>query len=63
MPRSLNPQRAGQLKLFHPPITGLHWEQLPREIRQQSVRLLARLVREHWARKQAAEATRETGDE
>jgi hypothetical protein len=63
MPRSSNPQRAGQLKLFHPPIKNLHWEQLPREIQQQSVHLLARLLREHWARKQATEALGEAADE
>jgi hypothetical protein len=63
MPKSSNPQRAGQLKLFHPRIESLHWEQLPREIRQQSVHLLARMLREHWARKRAAEALGEAADE
>ena len=63
MPKSSNPQRGGQLKLFHPRIEGLHWEQLPCEIRQQSVRLLARMLREHWARKRAAEALGEAADE
>jgi hypothetical protein len=60
---SSSPQRARQLKLFHPPSKSPHWDQLPCEIRQQSVRLLARLLREHWARKQAAEALREAADE
>ena len=63
MPKSSNPQRAGQLKVFHPPIESLHWEQLPREIRQQSARLLARMLREHWTRKQAAETLEEAADE
>jgi hypothetical protein len=63
MPHSSSPHWAGQLKLFLPPIKSPHWDQLPREIRQQSVRLLARLLREHWARKLAAEALGEAGDE
>ena len=64
MRHSSSPQRAGQLKLFHPPTKRPRWDQLPREIRQQSVRLLARLLREHWARKkQAAEALGEAADE
>jgi hypothetical protein len=63
MRHSPSPHWAGQLKLFHPAIKSPRWDQLPREIRQQSVRLLARLLREHWARKQAAEALGEAGDE
>ena len=52
--------RLNQLKLFHPTITAPTWERLPREVREQTVRLLARLLGEHWisARhcKQPAEA-------
>ena len=37
-----------QLTLFHPAPKDPRWEQLPWEIRQQSVHLLARMLREHW---------------
>jgi hypothetical protein len=63
MRHSSSPQWTRQLKLLHPLIKSPRWDQLPREIRQQSVRLLARLLREHWARKHAAEAAKEVGDE
>jgi len=43
-------QRATQLKLFQPAIRSPDWQQLPLEIRQQTVRLLAQLLREHAAR-------------
>lgn len=51
-----------QLKLFHPPLTSPHWTQLPQEIRQQTVQLLARLLREHRALVEGCRA-REAGDE
>ncbi len=42
--------RATQLKLFQPAMQSLDWKQLPVEMRQQTVRLLAQLLREHAAR-------------
>jgi hypothetical protein len=41
--------RLSQLKLFHPTIVAPTWERLPPEMREQMLRLLARLLREHWA--------------
>jgi len=46
-----NRRAAMQLQLFRPAPSGPQWAQLPREIQQQSVKLLARLLREHWARR------------
>jgi hypothetical protein len=40
MQPSRSPQRALQLKLFHPRLNSPCWEQLPPEIRQQIVRAL-----------------------
>lgn len=63
MRHSPSPQRAAQLKLFHPPVKSPCWEQLPREIQQQTVRLLARVLREHWAKALAADPLGELSDE
>jgi hypothetical protein len=49
LPRPQQVAQHAQLKLFHRPLTGPHWTQLPQEIRQQTVPLLARLLREHRA--------------
>ena len=59
----LGPQRASQLNLFHPLTKLPRWELLPAEIRQQVLRLLVRLLREHWARSHAGEPARELRDE
>ncbi len=63
MPHLPGPQRAAQLSLFHPLSNLPRWELLPREIRQQALTLLARLLREHWARGRAGEPAREARDE
>ena len=42
--------QATQLKLFQPAMQSPQWLQLPLEIRQQSVRLLAQLLCAHAAR-------------
>jgi hypothetical protein len=54
-------QRAIQLKLFQGPMRSPHWLQLPVEIRQQVVRLLAQLLCEHAAK--GARRARGGGDE
>jgi hypothetical protein len=38
-----------QMKLFQPTQVQPHWNQLPLEVRQPTLRLLARLLREHLA--------------
>lgn len=55
--------RASQLKLFHPIIVAPTWDRVPREIREQTVRLLARLLREHWASERRGKQTKEVRDE
>ena len=55
--------KVGQLNLFHPPQVSIRWETLPREIQQQSVHLLARLLRDHCARSLAHPEGQEFGDE
>jgi hypothetical protein len=55
--------RLSQLKLFHPTIIAPTWERLPREMREQTVRLLARLLREHWARERRGQQPTEARDE
>ena len=56
-------QWVSQLKLFHPTILGPTWERMPREIREQTVRLLSRLLRQHWARERTRNEPREARDE
>ncbi len=63
MRRSASPVRVAQLNLFHPARQSLSWERLPREIQQQSLRLLARLLREHHASVLAASEAKEACDE
>jgi hypothetical protein len=52
-----------QLKLFHPIIMAPTWERLPREIRMQTLGLLARLLREHWANERCGKQPQEARDE
>lgn len=54
---------AAQLSLFQPPPTEVCWETLPKEIQQQSLQLLSRLLRQHCARHRASAQAREAGDE
>jgi hypothetical protein len=54
-------RRVVQLQLFHPLCKDPLWGELPLEIRQQTVRLLARLLREHG--KIAANRAKEARDE
>jgi hypothetical protein len=58
-----SPLRARQLKLFHPPSMSPRWEDLPREIRQQIVRLLAQLLREPVRRDSAPGQAKGVSDE
>jgi hypothetical protein len=44
---SLRRSRVPQLSLFHPPSPSPRWATFPREVREQAVRWLARLLREH----------------
>ena len=63
MQQFLKPRPAMQLQLFRPAPSGPQWAQLPREIQQQSVKLLARLLREHWARRHRLQPAEEARDE
>ncbi len=55
--------RLSQLQLFHPTIVTPTWEGLPREMREQTVRLLARLLSEHWANQRRGKQPEEARDE
>ena len=57
------PHRLSQLKLFHPSIEAPTWERLPPEMREQTLRLLARLLREHWAGHRRGKQPSEARDE
>lgn len=63
MQKSLSQQRVTQLTLFHPPRKTPAWQGLPREIRLETVKLFARLLREHFARPYASGRRKEAGDE
>jgi hypothetical protein len=54
---------VNQLKLFHPTIVAPTWERVPREIQEQTVRLLSRLLREHWASERQGKQPGEACDE
>ncbi len=58
-----SPRRAIQLALFQSGPGGPRWEQLPSELRQQTMRLLARMLNEQAARRMACPPTPEAGDE
>ena len=56
-------QRVAQFKLFHPPQKHPSWQVLPAETRRKTIRLLARLLREHIGRVRASGSRKEAGDE
>jgi len=60
---SMSQPRAPQIELFHPPQPIPSWQNLPPEIRQKTVELLAQLLREHRKRILASQHEKEGGDE
>jgi acyl-CoA reductase-like NAD-dependent aldehyde dehydrogenase len=58
-----SPRRATQLALFQLSPEEPRWEQLPWEVRQQTMRLLARMLNEHAERPLASLLTQEASDE
>ena len=62
MRKSLS-HRIAPSTLFHPPHKSPAWQELHREIRLKAVRLLARLLREHFGRLRAAGTGKEVGHE
>jgi len=63
MGESVSRSRAPQIGLFHPPQQSPAWQKLPREIRQQTVELLAQLLRQHSRRILTDHQGEERGDE
>lgn len=64
MPTALkSPQRAIQLTLFRPARNEPGWESMPIEIQQQVLRLLARMLRDHVARRCGEPVPEEDCDE
>ena len=61
IPRS--PRRATQFALFQLSPGGPRWEQLPGEVRQQTARLLARMLNEQAERRLASPPPQEADDE
>jgi hypothetical protein len=57
------PLWATQLGLFQSIPRHPRWEQLPSEVRQQAVRLLARMLNEQVERELTGASMREAGDE
>ena len=49
-------RRVGQLKLFEATIIAPTWDRMPREIQEQTLRLVARLLCEHRANATADES-------
>jgi hypothetical protein len=58
-----SPRRATQLALFQLSPGGPRWEQLPGEVRQQTVLLLVRMLNEHAERRLASLSAQEADDE
>ena len=52
-----------QLELFHPPLKTPNWSGLPPEVRQRATNLLARMLREHRARRFGPNKGKEACDE
>ena len=63
MQAAVKSRRVSQLKLFDPTMVAPTWERLPREIREPTLRLLARLLRDHWANERPGKQPREARDE
>jgi hypothetical protein len=58
-----SPRGATQLPLFQQSSKGPRWDHLPWEVRQQTVRLLAQMLREQSERSLASPTTQEVGNE
>jgi len=63
MRRFVIPPRLSQLTLFRPVPSRLSFQTLPPEVQAQTIRLLARLLREHIDHRAAAGSVREARDE
>ena len=63
MREPLTRQRVAQFKLFHPPQKHPSWQVLPAETRRKTIRLLARLLREHIGRVHVSGSKKGAGDE
>jgi hypothetical protein len=63
MRRSPNHLKSDQMDLFHLPGSALDYRALPAEVKQRTVQLLARLLREHQVRRTSTVCGREVRDE
>ena len=61
MQRTPNPRRS-QLELFHPSIPIPGWAAMPPEVKEKTIRLLSRLLRQHWENQRSLQ-NKEAGDE
>jgi hypothetical protein len=63
MPRARRRFRAAQPTLFHPSPPRPHFQTLPPDIRERTIRLLARLLRRHAEQPLVAGEARQARDE
>ena len=63
MPRASRRCRVLQPTLFHPPSLGPHFQRLPPDIQERTIRLLARLLRSQTDQPLVAGEPREARDE
>ena len=63
MPRASRRFRVSQPTLFHPPPPRLHFQMLPPDIQERTIRLLARLLRRHADQPLVSGEAREARDE
>jgi hypothetical protein len=63
MPRAKGRFRVSQPTLFHPPPPRPHFQRLPPEIQERTIRLLARLLRRQADQPRVSGEAREARDE
>jgi hypothetical protein len=63
MPRASRRCRVSQPTLFHPSPLGPHFQRLPPDIQERTIRLLARLLRSQADQPLVADEPREARDE
>jgi hypothetical protein len=57
------PRLVDQLGLFHPRPIAILWTDMPADVREQTLLLLARLLRQHYRRLLVVQAAQEVRDE
>lgn len=63
MRRAVHRRQNDQLGLFHPPRHSPTWQNLPTQLKEQTVKLLAQMLRQKLVRHVRGDAAREACDE